>query len=1086
MGGMKRLRRCAVALLPLLLSFNATVYADGQRGTGDAAAQNEVPPIPRLGSPGTAEGPAEEGSAQVLLTDEEQAWIRAHPVIRLGVDPEFAPFEFLDKHGAYHGMASDYVRLLNQRLGLNMAVTPGTSWAEATQLVTSAELDVLPCIAITEGRQKDLLFSESYLTFYRIIVTREDGPFVGSLDDLYGLRVGVQANTSHEGYLRENTKLKPIRYNSLQELLVAVASGKIDAAVGNVATVSYWVRKLGLGNLRTAAPAGGSENHLHFAVRRDWPELVTILNKGLASVTEEEAHAIRQKWVTVSVERVPDYMGLLRLFGLVVALAAAILMLISLHMRSLRKEIRERARAEEAHARSEADYRTLVESANSAILKMDHEGNVVFFNAFAERLFGFPAEEILGKSVVGTIVPASETQGRDLHKLIADMCRSPEDYAVNENENMTNTGERLWMAWTNRPLYDAEGRLKEILCIGTDITVRKEAEDTLFRYEFIVNTVEDMMSVVNSKGVYEAVNSAWCQAIGKNRDDVIGRSINEVWPADVADEAIWTNLRTCLAGDLVSYEAVIHLPTWGARNCEVTFYPCADAESRITHAVVVTHDVTEWRTTQMALQEAKLSAEAANQAKSAFLANMSHEIRTPMNAILGYAQLLRRQRGLSPEQERALAAIHRSGDHLLDLINNVLEMSKIDAVNAKLQPVTFDIQQLFADLEVLFLVRTNAKGIHLVMELDEDVPALVRTDEIRLRQVLVNLIGNAVKFTEHGEIRVHGQVAGQGPNNSRMLAITVQDSGCGIPQDEHALIFESFEQGRAGTLHKGGTGLGLTISRRFAHLMGGDITVESEPGSGSEFRLTFCVQEGIAGDEEPAAQERRVQHLRAGQGVTRVLVIDDCETNRDILCKLLRHVGFEACEASSGPMGIELFTEWEPQVVLVDLVMPGMSGQEVIRRMRSLPHGDSITIIAVTASTLEEDRESVLAEGADAFLRKPFRDDELYEYIREYANVEFEYEEEDTGTGQQRVNPSLSDARQMLHTFPEELHQRLWRAVVTGDVDRVRNISHEIRPRAPDLAGVLERCANDYQLNGIEALFEDRESGDGESATISG
>ena len=1008
----------------------------------------------------------------VALSEAERAWIAAHPVIRLGVDPEFAPFELVAEDGSYQGMASDYVRLLNQRLGLDMKVVCNTSWAEAANLAAARELDVLPCVGVTEARQRHFLFSAPYLSFYRVIVTREDTPLITRLEDLSGLRVAVQADSSHHGFLIEQSDVSPLLFDTVRRTLVAVSQGEADAAVGNVATFSYWIRKLNLANLRIAAPVDVDVDRLHFAVRNDWPELASILDKGLASVTEEDAQAIRTKWVGVSVEPGPDLARLLRLVAIVVAAASVLLGLLALHNRRLRKEIHVRRSAEEARRRSEADYRTLVESANSAILRMTPEGVVVFMNAFAERFFGYASDEIVGKNVVGTIVPEDGTRGQDLPRLMADLLRHPEQYEINENENVTKSGERVWVGWTNRPLYDAKGELKEILCVGTDMTARKRAEEVLLRYEFIVNAVDDMMSVLNVDGRYEAVNSAWCSVMGMERGAVVGKTISEVWPMDAAEHKIVPSLRACLSGEHVTYESFLDLPTRGKRHCEVSLHPYADASDTVTHAVVVTHDVTDWRMAQAALKEAKQSAEAANRAKSAFLANMSHEIRTPMNAVLGYTQLLQRRADLSAGQQHALDAISRSGDHLLALINDVLEMSKIEAGRTELRPVTFNFRGLLTDIDVMFRVRTNAEGLELTTEVDESVPALVRADEGRVRQVLINLLGNAVKFTDEGRIALRVGLDKPSGEAAVAVAIEVADTGCGIPPEDHESIFESFEQAHSTALRRGGTGLGLSISRSFARMMGGDITVASEPGSGSRFRFTMLAEAGDESEWQPRKPERRVKYLRPGQGEMRVLVVDDRATNRDLLSRLLEEVGFVTHEAKDGASGFAAFAEWQPQIVLIDLVMPVMSGQEAIRRMRLTPQGQAATIIAVTASTLEDARAEVLAQGADAFLRKPFRDDELFDLIHVHANVAFDYEAERKTPGSD-VAPVLPElAAQALGELPPDLRRRLRRAVVTGSIDDATRIADEIRQRAPELAAFIGWHAREFALHRIEAILD--------------
>ena len=824
--------------------------------------------------------------------------------------------------------------------------------------------------------------------------------------------------------------------------------------------------------MRIAAPVDEKADRLHFAVRKDWPELVAILDKGLASITEQEAHAIRKKWVGVSVEPGPGLNRLLQSVAVVVGVASVFLLLLGLHNRRLSKQVRIRRDTEEALRRSEADYRTLVEDANSVILRMTPEGNVVFINAFAERFFGYSSDEIVGRNVVGTIVPGSETRGRDLRELIADLALHPERYEVNENENMTRSGQRVWVAWTNRPLYDNKGELQEILCVGSDMTARKRAEEVLLRYEFIVNTVHDMMSVLNNQGQYEAVNSAWCTAMGLDRESVIGKTPADVWPAEFAKKRIDPLLCACLSGEMVTQELSLELPTRGQRHCELTLFPFANAAGVVTHAVAVIHDVTDWRMAQAALKEAKQSAEAANRAKSTFLANMSHEIRTPMNAILGYTQLLHRQTGLTPEQDHALDAISRSGDHLLALINDVLEMSKIEAGRAELHPTTFNLHGLLSDIEVMFRVRANAKGLALTIDVADCVPEWVRADESRVRQILINLLGNAITFTDHGRVTVQVRLDGPAQEDECALVVEVADTGCGIQPEDLEAIFESFEQAGAPAQRRGGTGLGLSISRSFARMMGGDITVTSEPGIGSEFRFTMVAERGQAAQVSSRAPERHVKHLHPGQRETRVLVVDDRATNRDLLCRLLGKVGFVTREAEDGAEGVKVFAEWLPQVVLIDLVMPVMSGQEAIRQIRLLPEGQATAIIAVTASTLEEERAKVLAQGANAFLRKPFRANELFELIHIHAKVAYDYEEEQQAI-EQDDTASLESARRVLGMFPVDVRQRLQRAIAMGSIDDACTIADEVRGRAPQLAALIDKHVHELSLHELEVLLDD-------------
>ncbi|MEN8263276.1 MAG: transporter substrate-binding domain-containing protein [Nitrospirota bacterium] len=243
--------------------------------------------------------PAEK---EIMLTDKEKAWIRDHPAIRLGIDPEFAPFEYIMKDDSYSGIASDYIKILNERLGLNMQVVPGLTWEETVEKAKIREIDVLPCVGMTEGRKVLFNFSNPYINFHRVIITRTDTPFLTGLEDIHNLRVAVQVNTSHEGYLKDNTDIAPALYKTLHETLLAVSNGKADAMVGNIASATYWIRKMNLTNLKVAAPVSQEIHSLYFAVRKDWPELISIINKGLESISTEEKTEIRQRWVAVEYE----------------------------------------------------------------------------------------------------------------------------------------------------------------------------------------------------------------------------------------------------------------------------------------------------------------------------------------------------------------------------------------------------------------------------------------------------------------------------------------------------------------------------------------------------------------------------------------------------------------------------------------------------------------------------------------------------------------------------------------------------------------------------------------------------------------
>jgi len=390
--------------------------------------------------------------------------------------------------------------------------------------------------------------------------------------------------------------------------------------------------------------------------------------------------------------------------------------------------------------------------------------------------------------------------------------------------------------------------------------------------------------------------------------------------------------------------------------------------------------------------------EASNRAKSVFLSTMSHEIRTPMNAILGYSQLMLRDPTLGTDSQANLRIINRSGEHLLALINDVLDMSKIEAGRTELNPTTFSLSGLLNDVAGMFRLRAEAKALRFqVVVTGESVPYIV-ADEGKIRQVLINLLGNALKFTERGSITLRVALSKRTERemntaNRWWFSAHVEDTGLGISEDEQKKLFQSFNQfNQKQRGNSQGTGLGLAISRAYALLMGGELTVESSPGTGSVFYFGIPVEHGDAKVAVRQSAVRRVRGIRAGQAIPRILVADDLHENRDWLLKLLAAVGFSVRCADDGEAAIREWREWSPRLILMDVHMPVMDGLEATRRIKAAPGGEETVIVVLTASVLDADRLNFRRSGADDFLGKPCREDELLEKVRALLNISYDYE----------------------------------------------------------------------------------------------
>ncbi len=464
-------------------------------------------------------------------------------------------------------------------------------------------------------------------------------------------------------------------------------------------------------------------------------------------------------------------------------------------------------------------------------------------------------------------------------------------------------------------------------------------------------------------------------------------------------------------------------------------------------------------------------AQAANRAKSVFLANMSHEIRTPLNAILGFAQVLNRDPELRADQRESLAIILRGGEHLLTLINNVLDLAKIEAGQETLQAAPFDPLAVLGETVAIFRQGARDRGLDLVVE-TAALPPRVTGDQMKLRQVLINLVGNAIKFTDSGGVTLRAEAVAGGAG----LRFSVLDTGAGIAPAEMARIFEPFRQAE-GTGGQEGTGLGLALSRRYVRLMGGDLVATSEPGRGSCFFFTLPLGALASGEPAPTPSELPILGLAPGQPVCRVLIVDDLPDNREPLRALLAGLNprppvLEFREAVNGREALALWETWQPHLVFMDMRMPVLSGEEATRRIKALmaarPDRVRTVIVALTASAFDEDRARFLADGCDDFARKPFQAEELFAILANRVGLRFL-----RGEAPPPAPVSLSPAAlaDRLAALPEAWRADLRSAVALGDFERIAAALERLRDRDPALHEVLARWAYDFDLEAFAGLL---------------
>jgi signal transduction histidine kinase/CheY-like chemotaxis protein len=494
------------------------------------------------------------------------------------------------------------------------------------------------------------------------------------------------------------------------------------------------------------------------------------------------------------------------------------------------------------------------------------------------------------------------------------------------------------------------------------------------------------------------------------------------------------------------------------------------------------------------LQQAKEIADSANRAKTQFLAHMSHELRTPLNVILGFAQVLIRDASLTAKQQQNLETIARSGEHLLTLLNDVLEMSKIEAGQIVLNQHNFDLHRLLHSLVEMLKLKAESKGLEMILSYSSNLPQYIYADESKLRQILINLLGNAIKFTEKGYVLLHVSMESQPETQLEkqlkeeyssshsfipdVIFFEVKDTGSGIAPDELDTLFKAFMQTETGRRSQEGTGLGLPISQQFVGLMGGEITVSSVVQQGSIFRFQIPLRSTQAIDVATLSSQshRQVIGLQPHQPTYRVLVVDDKPESRMILVSLLVPLGFDVREAENGAEAVAIWESWEPHLIWMDMRMPVMDGYTATQQIRARPKGHETVIIALTATVFDQQRSVVIAAGCNDFVSKPLQETVLFEKMSEYMGVQYIYADRVNGSSEGSALKDLSGrdlsgggslTGDRLTVMPPEWIKQLHQAATQANEKQILYLIGLIPADQVSLANTLTYLVNEFQLETI-------------------
>jgi PAS domain S-box-containing protein len=598
---------------------------------------------------------------------------------------------------------------------------------------------------------------------------------------------------------------------------------------------------------------------------------------------------------------------------------------------ALQAEVAGRRKFEAALSEANEKLQTLIKASPLAILTMDAEGKVLSWNPAAERIFGWREEEVLGRDL--PIVP----RGREHEfRALIEIALHGKMFIGVELQRLRKDGSSIDVSISSAPLRDISGEIVGMMSVIDDITKRKRTERSLqesLRFlQRLIDTIPNPIFYTDVRGKTLGCNLAYADFLGARIEDVLGKTVYDLYPESQADILMECDLELFASPGTRSYERSIELKDGSKREIIINKATYTGADEDIAGLVGVIQDITDLKMVEEELRKAKDLALEAARAKSEFLANMSHEIRTPMNAVIGMAGLLLGE-GLSRDQRDCVETIISSGDALLSVINNILDFSKVEGGKMALESQTFYLRDCVEDSLDLVSAKAAEKGLNLAYAIDNLVPRIIVGDPTRLRQVLVNLADNAVKFTDKGEVEV--SVTSSLADGGHEILFEVRDTGIGIPESSMEKLFESFSQIDASTTRKyGGTGLGLAISRRLVELMGGVIWASSVPGAGSRFKFTIFARPGT-GEARPF--DCSWQPALAGK---RVLVVDDSPVNLKIISSQLAFWGCVPMEADSSFEALNLVREGEFDAAILGTKMPMMSGVDLaseIARVREMP-----------------------------------------------------------------------------------------------------------------------------------------------------
>ncbi len=907
-------------------------------------------------------------------------------------DDNYPPYVLRDADGAIRGILVDQWNLWQKKTGIAVTLV-GMDWGKAQQFMAEGKADVIDTIFFTEDRAKLYDFTRPWATIEVPVFFHRNISGISDARSLLGFTVGVKEGDAAIDFLARNGITTIQRFASYEAIAQAAAKQQIRVFCIDGPPGRYFLYKLNLENeFRSTAPLYTGE--FHRAVRKGNTELLRTVEEGFAKISAREYAAIERRWMGTPLAMRPEFFRY-ALYGSIAVVAAALALL--LWIVTLRRLVSVRTlqlrTTLEAQRKSEMKYRELVQNANSIILNTDRRGTVSFLNEYGQGFFGYPEGELVGKSMVGTIVPEGEGTGWDLAKLIEELARSPETHQSGMRENMRRTGERVWIHWTNRAVRDESGGVREILWVGSDVSELHRAESALreseARFRLLAENANDVIWTMDGGGRFTYVSPSVKKLRGYEPSEVLSQTMDEaVTPRSLAvlREALKSLHSLLAAGERSFNFAPIEVEQTRRDGStvwtEVVVTPMLDETGRFRGLLGVSRDISERRQREeesRALEAQMLQAQKL-ESLGVLAGGIAHDFNNILMAILGNAELARAVLPAgSPALERVMG-IDEASRRAAELCRQMLAYSGRGSFSVE----TIDLSRLVRGMAHMLEVSVSKKAVlHTV--LPDGLPS-ISGDATQIRQIVMNLIINASEAIGDGEGEIRMRTGamdcsaeylqegaqGETPPAGRYVFLEVEDTGCGMDGATRAKIFDPFFSTKFT-----GRGLGLAAVLGIVRGHGGAILVASEPGRGTTFRVLFPAA------AKPPAPVDTATEAEPWKGSGTILLVDDEPAVRSVGKAMLEAIGFTVLSASDGREAVDVFRDRAEEIacVILDLTMPRMGGEEAFVELRRIRPGARIVI---STGYSEEDTSGRFAgERPAAFIQKPYRLAELSQVLRE-------------------------------------------------------------------------------------------------------